>query len=54
MCTFLFRNLLKDLKNISLARMEAFYSSISILSILLVFELLISFFNVCIFTDYVK
>ena len=35
---------------IILARMEAFYSSISI-SVLLVFEFLISYFNACIFTD---
>ena len=36
-----------------LARMETFYSSTCI-STLLVFEFLISFLNVCIFTDYVK
>ena len=33
-----------------LARMEAFFSSICV-SVLLVFEFLISFFNACIFTD---
>ena len=33
--------------------METFYSS-TCLSTLLVFEFLISFLNVCIFTDYVK
>ena len=38
---------------IIIVRMEAFYSSTCI-SILLVFEFLISSFNVCIFTDYVK
>ena len=36
---------------IILARMETFYSSTCI-STLLVFEFLISFLNVCIFTDY--
>ena len=38
---------------IILVRMEAFYSSTCV-SILPVFEFLISSFNVCIFTDYVK
>ena len=38
---------------IIIVRMEAFYPSTCI-SILLVFEFLISSFNVCIFTDYVK
>ena len=38
---------------IILVRMEAFYSS-TCTSRLLVFEFLISFFNVSIFTDYVK
>ena len=38
---------------IILARMETFYSS-TCTSTLLVFELLISFLNVCIFADYVK
>ena len=38
---------------ITLVRMEAFYSSTCV-SILPVFEFLISSFNVCIFTDYVK
>ena len=38
-------------QDIILVRIEAFYSSTCIL---LVFEFLISFFNVCVFTDYVK
>ena len=40
-------------QDIILARMETFYSSTCI-STLLVFEFLISFLNMCIFTDYVK
>ena len=40
-------------QDIILARMETFYSSTCI-STLLVFEFLISFLNVCIFTDYAK
>ena len=40
-------------QDIIFARMETFYSSTCI-SMLLVFEFLISFPNVCIFTDYVK
>ena len=40
-------------QDIILARMETFYSSPCI-STLIVFEFLISFLNVCIFTDYVK
>ena len=38
-------------QDIILARMETFYSSTCIRT-LLVFEFLISFLNVCIFTDY--
>ena len=41
------------IKIIILARMETFYSSTCICT-LLVFEFLISFLNVCIFTDYAK
>ena len=43
----------KRYQDIILVRMETFYSS-TCLSALLVFEFLISFLNVCIFTDHVK
>ena len=51
--TILFRTQEECTIIIILVRMEAFYSSTCV-SILPVFEFLISSFNVCIFTDYVK